>query len=104
MDAYEIVLSARAKRDIRGIHAYIASNLKEPGIADNLLNKIEAEIRTLGSMPLIHAIERDEQLKLRNLRKLIVGNYLVFYTVDEKAATVFIVRVLYARRDWVGLL
>ena len=104
MGGYRIEITARAKRDIRDVHAYIAGSLKEPNIADRLLDKIEAEILTLKNMPLRHALERDEQLKLKNLRKLIVDNYLIFYTVDEKTETVFIVRVLYARRDWMNLL
>lgn len=104
MAEYKIELAIKAKKDMREIHAYITDNLKEPKIADKLLDKIEAEILTLKTMPLRHAVERDEQLKRRNLRKLIVDNYLVFYTVHEKAATVFVVRVLYARRDWVNLL
>jgi len=104
MTEYKIELAMKAKKDMREIHAYIANNLKEPNIADKLLDKIETEILSLNTMPLRHGIERDEQLKRRNLRKLIVENYLVFYTVHEKTATVFIVRVLYARRDWMNLL
>jgi addiction module RelE/StbE family toxin len=101
---YKIEITARAERDMLEVHAYVSGNLKEPNVADRLLDKIENEILTLKSMPLRHAVEQDEQLKLRNLRKLIVDNYLIFYTVDAKVETVFVVRVLYARRDWTNLL
>ena len=104
MAEYRIELTAKAKRDLQEIHAYIAKNLKEPGIADKLLDSIETEVLTLGQMPRRNALERDEQLKQRGLRKLVVDNYLVFYTVRETAETVFIVRILYARRDWMNLL
>ena len=104
MGEYKIEVAVRAKRDMCEIYAYIADTIKEPNIADRLLDKIEAQIRTLNKMPFRQPVERDEQLKLRNLRKVMVDNYLVFYTVNEKTATVFIVRVLYARRDWVNLL
>ena len=104
MAEYKIEITARAKRDLREVHAYISGTLKEPNVADELLDKIETKILTLKSMPFRHAVERDERLKLRNLRKLIVDNYLVFYTVIEKTETVFVVRVLYARRDWMNLL
>lgn len=104
MAEYRIELAARAKRDMLEIHTYIADNLKEQGIADRLLDKIETEILTLKNMPSRHNIDRDEQLKHRNLRKLLVDNYLIFYTVYEKTRMVFIVRVLYARRDWLNLL
>ena len=104
MARYRIDITARAKRDMRKIYAYISGNLKEPDIADRLLRKIETEILTLKDVPLRHAVERDEQLRLRNLRKLVVDNYLVFYIVSEKTEAVFIIRVLYARRDWMNLL
>ena len=104
MSVYRIELALKAKKDMREIHAYITNNLKEPNIANKLLDKIEMEILKLRQMPFCHTLERDEQLKNRYLRKLIVDNYLVFYTVHEKSATVFVVRVLYARRDWVNLL
>ena len=104
MAEYKIEITARAKRDLREVHAYISGARKEPNVADELLDKIETKMLTLKSMPLRHAVERDEQLKLRNLRKLIVDNYLVFYTVSEKTEIVFVVRVLYARRDWMNLL
>ena len=103
MAVYRIELAAKAKRDMLEIHAYIADNLKEQGIADRLLDKIETEILTLKNMPLKHNIDRDGQLKHRNLRKLLVDNYLIFYTVYEKTKTVIIVRVLYAHRDWLNL-
>lgn len=104
MAEYRIEITAKAKRDMKEVHAYISGKLKVPNTANRLLDKIETEILTLKNMPLRHAIERDEQLKLRHLRKLIVDNYLIFYTVSEKAEAVFIVRILYARRDWVNLL
>ena len=104
MAEYKIEIAAKAKLDMREIHAYVSDTIKAPNIADSLLDKIEAEILTLKNMPLRHAVERDEQLKLKNLRKLIVDNYLIFYIVNKKTETVFIVRVLYARRDWMNLL
>ena len=104
MQEYDIEITNKAKNDMREIYAYIIENFKESSIADNLLDKIETEILNLKTMPLRHKIEKDEQLKLRNLRKIIVGNYLIFYTVNKKTETVFIIRVLYFRRDWLNLL
>jgi plasmid stabilization system protein ParE len=37
-------------------------------------------------------------------RKLIVKNYIAFFTVDEKAKTIDVERILYARRDWLRIL
>jgi len=104
MTEYRIEIAGKAKQDLREIYLYVANTLQEPDIAIKLIDKLETEILTLKNMPMRCAPYRDEQLKRRNLRKLIVDNYLVFYTIYEKNQTVFIVRILYARRDWINLL
>ncbi|MCL2486829.1 MAG: type II toxin-antitoxin system RelE/ParE family toxin [Oscillospiraceae bacterium] len=104
MDEYRVELAITAKQDLREIHSYVENNLKEPVIADKLLDKIESKIASLSNMPQKCAVLREEQLRHRNIRKLIVGNYLVFYVINEKAKTVYVARVLYGRRDWINLL
>ncbi|HBG16880.1 MAG TPA: hypothetical protein DDW93_08890 [Firmicutes bacterium] len=37
-------------------------------------------------------------------RKLIVKNYIVFFTINEKSKVVDVERILYARRDWLRIL
>ena len=46
----------------------------------------------------------DERLASIGYRKLIVKGYIAFYTIDEQSKAVDIVRILYARRDWLQLL
>ncbi|MCL2671140.1 MAG: type II toxin-antitoxin system RelE/ParE family toxin [Clostridiales bacterium] len=104
MDVYRVELSKKAKRDLQEIHAYISVNLREPALAEKILDKVEAAIITLRQMPKRYALERDELLRQRNLRKLAVDNYLLFYIVHDKTKTVYIARALYARRDWVNFL
>lgn len=104
MGSYKVELTIAAKKDLRDIYFYISNNLKAPATADKLLDKMEAKLLTLKRNPFLYAVERNEQLKRRNLHKLIVDNYLIFYIVNEKTSTVYIVRVLYARRDCVNLL
>ena len=37
-------------------------------------------------------------------RKITVKNYIVFYRVDDKANTIYIMRVIYGRRDYINLI
>ena len=41
-------------------------------------------------------------IKKLEIRKIIVDNYIVFYRIKNQ--TVEIVRVMYARRNWIALL
>lgn len=104
MASYRIITSNEANQDLRDIYRYIARVLKEPSIADNLLDKIETGILSLAELPLRHNVVKDERLGQKGIRKLLIGNYLIFYVVDEDNQTVQIVRILYARRDWVNIL
>ena len=55
-------------------------------------------------MPQKCPLVRDERLASIGYRKLLVKNYVVFFTIDEKAKVVDVERILYARRDWLRIL
>ncbi|MDR1088448.1 MAG: type II toxin-antitoxin system RelE/ParE family toxin [Coriobacteriales bacterium] len=100
MERYKVNLSELAERDIRGIIRYISSDLSAPGAAENMLGIIESALKKLSTMPEIHPLVQDEALALAGFRKVIIKNYLAFYTVDNKTKSVDVARVLYSRRDW----
>ncbi|MCL2615556.1 MAG: type II toxin-antitoxin system RelE/ParE family toxin [Dehalococcoidia bacterium] len=104
MVGYRIEVTTKAKLDMRGIHEYVAHVLCEPNIADRLLDKIETRILTLRNLPFKHAPARNEHARIRDLRKLVVDNYFVFYAIDEMHKTIYIVRVLYGRMDWLNII
>ena len=43
-------------------------------------------------------------LKAWGIRFIQVKNYLAFYVIAEEESRVYIVRFLYGKRDWVGIL
>lgn len=96
---YEIIYTETAKDDLKGIYRYISDRLVEPKTAKNLVEKIIEEIRSLAEMPQRYRRYEEEPWYSQGLRVLNVKNYLVFYLVDEKMASVTIVRVIYGGRD-----
>ena len=46
----------------------------------------------------------DERLSLNGIRRLLVDNYIIFFTINEFDKVVTIVRILYSRRDWIDLI
>lgn len=93
-----------ATEDLKSIANYIVRELREPSIAQKLVNLIKEEVMSLKEMPTRYSLLADEILQRQGLRKLLVENYIVFYIVEEKDSTVTIVRILYGRRNWVDLL
>lgn len=104
MYTYDIQITKPAEKDLYEIGAYISKELLERKTAKKVISKIAKGINSLEDMPLRNALVADERLSCRGIRKIIVDNYIVFYSVTEESKTVTIIRILYGRRDWMNLL
>lgn len=104
MAEYHIEIERPAERDLFDIFFYITETLKEPQSARHTYGSIKREILALAAMPERHPIVEDEPYASLGIRKLFVENYIVFYIADEDSYTVHILRVLYNRREWQGIL
>ncbi len=98
---YKIEITERAEHDLFEIFDYISSVIKEPKTAVEQLQRIRDAIYSLEIFPKRHELIKFEMLQYAELRKLIIDNYLVFYKIQNDI--VYIVRVLYAKREWQGL-
>jgi plasmid stabilization system protein ParE len=78
--------------------------LKNSIAANNLLDEIERYEKILEDTPGIYPFVHDEYLAGKGLKYIIIKNFLLFYTIDEKDKIVNIIRFLYRRRDWKNIL
>ncbi len=97
--SWNIVYTARARRDLRDIYEHIAYELLVPETAAGQTQRIMKEIRALDEMPMRFQLYEEEPWHSEGLRFLPVDNYLVFYLPDEIKNTVSIVRIMYGGRD-----
>lgn len=104
MNRYKIQFSKDARKDLKDIYVYIKYSLQEAIIAKKLIDKIRKEIYKLEDNPTIYAIINDKIIKKREIRKVKVNNYIVFYKVEENKRIVEIVRIMYGRRNWTKIL
>lgn len=104
MNKYSIQFSKEARNDLIEIYSYIKNELKEPNIANKLLNKIKKEIYKLENYSKIYSVIDDNYLRRQDIRKIKISNYLVFYCINDENKIISILRVLYARRNWLKLL
>ncbi len=102
MKKYNIEYSMEAKQDLIDIKRYIKYNLQEPNTAQKLITKIKNEIDNLKDNPKMYSIIDDDIIKRFKIRKLVVGNYIVFYRINDES--IQIVRIMYGRRNWITLL
>ena len=77
MKSYKVRMTRPAAKDLEDISAYIANELREPAAAKKLVSKIKEAALGLG-MPTRYALVTDERLALQGIRKLMMGNYIIF--------------------------
>lgn len=96
---YEIHFTERAERDLRSIYEYIAVILQSVQNANGQLNRIEDAIYSLIEMPERFAVYDLEPWRSRNLRRMPIDHYLVFYIPNSSEKTVNIIRIMYGGRN-----
>lgn len=100
MGKYRVDISEPAENDLRDIVRYISAQLSAPMTALKMMDTLQEVITGLKVIPQKFPPVADERLAMLGYRKLLVKNYIVFFTIDEKSKVVDVERILYARRDW----
>lgn len=96
---YRIAYATDAHEDIRGIYSHIAFTLREKRTASKQVDRIRKEIASLKIFPERYSVVDWEPWASREIRKMPVDNYVVYYHPDTKGKTVTIIRIFYGGRD-----
>jgi toxin ParE1/3/4 len=97
---YQVRLLKIAEDDFTEIIPFIAAD--NPDAAEAVADKIENSLGLLSDNPSMGRIPRDEEIRNLGYRYLIVQNYIIFYTIEER--TIYIHRILHGARDFRALL
>ena len=104
MVKYRVDVTEPAENDLRDIVRYISAQLSAPINAIKMMDVINEALVGLRNMPQKCPPVTDERLASMGYRKLLIKNYIAFFTIDKKAKVVNVERILYARRDWLCIL
>ena len=94
--------SPLSQNDLLEIQTYIEDDLQNPSAAVNIIKGIITKIRKLIAFPYMGAPLSSIIDVETDYRYLICGNYITFYRYEND--TIFIIRILYKRRDYVKIL
>ncbi|MBU2494043.1 MAG: type II toxin-antitoxin system RelE/ParE family toxin [Bacteroidetes bacterium] len=97
---FQIRLLKIAEEDFTDIVSFIED--ENPTAAETIANKIEKNLELLSQNPKLGRIPRDEEIKNLGYRYIIVQNYIIFYTIEER--TIFIHRILHGARNYKSIL
>ena len=99
MDSYEIIITPDAEADLFEIRDYIAYTLLVPDIALTDIRAIRSEIQKLTYMASSIAPVEREPWHSRGVRKIIAKYFYIYYRPDDASGKVYILNVIYAKRD-----
>ena len=97
--AFRVKYSEVAADDLFEIISYISDKLCNPQAVERFYNTLNEKLSLLREHPYIFPLHHDEKLNAEGVHFTAIGNYLIFYVIDNDNSIVNIVRILYGRRD-----
>jgi len=98
-NSYEYYFLPKAEKDLNEIVKYIEQVLFNTKAADDFAYELFDKIDAVRKFPLSGQLIDNIHISDSELRKIVVGNYLVFYKPIEKIKTIVIVRIVYGSRN-----
>jgi len=101
---YKVRIMKPAQNEMREVYRYIANDLQNPTAARNRVILIDEKIQSLKENPARFSLVQDDYLASKGFRLIVAKNHLIFFVIREESKIVSVMRVLYARRDWIRML
>lgn len=92
-------LTKRAESDLDGIVSYMAVELANPQAASDFVDKLKDNIDEARAFPESGSLVDNEFLQVENLRKKLIGNYIMYYLPDIRKKIIYILRIVYGKQN-----
>ena len=99
MDFYEIIITPDTMDNLTELCDYIADVLLVPDTALPYICAIREEINKLSEMPESNKTVDDEPWHSRGIREIMAKNFYIYYRIDEDSKRVYILNIIYTKRD-----
>ena len=96
---YNLKRSKLFRTDLKNTLKYIADDLQNPIVSENMLNLVEKRIKKMSQNPLIYPKYKSKKY---TYYKVQVKNYTILYVVQKN--TIILSRFFYSRRNFEKLL
>lgn len=101
---YDIEITREAENDLNEAVDYIEYTLKNPRAADGFVDAVSETVSALAEFPERGSIADDPVLGAWGFRFVPVNNYIIFCTISKERQRVYVIRLLYGKREWIGIL
>ena len=96
---YSFSFTDTAAPDLEETLNYISSELSNPTAAHNFILKFETAVSAIRKFPLSGSPVENPYVKRNDIRKTLVGNYVLYYIPDQEKHQIVILRIVYGQRD-----
>lgn len=96
---YNYKFTEAARLDLDEILTYISSTLNNPKAAGDFLKNVKSVIENIRHFPHMGSVPDNEYVTNKNVRKVLIGNYLMYYLPDDNEREIVILRIIYGKRN-----
>ena len=96
---FSVQYTEQAEEDLNSILQYMNDELFSSQAAERFYKAVNKRLRLLCDNPRMYPLHHDEKLHAGEYHYAVIGNYLMFYTVDDECSIVSIIRIVYGGRD-----
>lgn len=100
MKSYKVQILDIANQDMKEIISYIKNKLREPEIAKQHKSAFKEAILELKNSASIYSLIDEELIGRKDIRKVNVKKFMIFYRIIEEESLVQIIAVFYAKSNW----
>lgn len=98
MKTYRVIVSPDAADQIAGYAGYIAHLAGSDEVARNWILNVYTTIDKLEHFPRRRELAEENERSSKELRRLIIGNYLALFTIDDEVSAVRVIGFRHAAR------
>lgn len=96
---YQYQLTERALQDIRETVGYLRNDLQNEKAAGKWMDAVEKSIAQLCVFPESGSVVFEEYLPGRNVRRTVIGNFILYYQILQEQKIIRVLRIVYGRRN-----
>lgn len=104
MENYQVIVTPDAENDLVELRDYISDVLLVPETARSYIRTLREAIGKLSYLAPSFAPIEDEPWHKKGIRKTTAKNFIIYYRLDEETKRVYILNVIYAKRDQLRML
>lgn len=97
--SYSYRFTEKAENDLDEILRYISDDLNNPSAANDLVVEFFNSVNNILAFPKSGKTVINEFLSDRDIRRVLVSNYTLYYKISDEEKVIYLVRFIYSKRN-----